>query len=102
MLVKDAIVTIKLEHGQIELSVPQFLESDLTAKKINDISILCKESDRKYNTNVVSEMLSLCNLMLQGELGLYRRTIKNKTKIQKLISILGTVDIKPKLSKKLF
>lgn len=102
LVVKDAIITIKLDHGQIDLSVPNFLDSDLTTKKIEDIVKLCKASDKNHGTDVVHEMLILCQQMKNGKLGLYRRTTKICKRIDKLIQLLGTQEQIPKGNKRLF
>lgn len=102
LVAKDAIITIKLDHGQIDLSVPNFLDSDLTTKKIEDIVKLCKASDKNHGTDVVHEMLILCQQMKNGKLGLYRRTTKICKRIDKLIQLLGTQEQVPKGNKRLF
>lgn len=102
LVAKDAIITIILDHGQIDLSVPNFLDSDLTTKKIKDIVELCKASDKNHETDVVHEMLILCQQMKNGKLGLYRRTTKICKRIDKLIQLLGTQEQVPKGNKRLF
>lgn len=102
LVAKDAIITIKLDHGQIDLSVPNFLDSDLTTKKIEDIVKLCKASDKNHGTDVVREMLILCQHMKDGKFGLYRRTTKISKRIDKLIQLLGTQKQMPKGNKRLF
>lgn len=102
LVAKDAIITIKLDHGQIDLSVPNFLDSDLTTKKIEDIVELCKASDKNHGTDVVHEMLILCQQMKNGKFGLYRRTAKIIKRIDKLIQLLGTQKQIPKGNKRLF
>lgn len=102
LVAKDAIITIKLDHGQIDLSIPNFLDSDLTTKKIEDIVKLCKASDKNHGTDVVREMLILCQHMKDGKFGLYRRTVKISKRIDKLIQLLGTQKQMPKGNKRLF
>ena len=102
LVAKDAVITIILDHGQIDLSVPNFLDSDLTPQKLEDIAKLCKASDENHGTDVVHELLILCQHMKDGKFGLYRRTAKISKRIDKLIQLLGTQKQMPKGNKRLF
>jgi hypothetical protein len=104
MYIKDIIIKIRLEHGEMEVSAPYFIISDnFVQNKMKRIAELCKVSDQNYGTNSVKEFCDVCNMALQRQLGIIRMTDKLEKNIEKFIFFLTSpLETKPKGNKKLF
>lgn len=103
MYVEDIVITIKLEHGEMQVSAPTFLTEVDNSQKLKLMAELCKISDRDYDTHTVAEFNRVCYMLTHNEIRLYRITDKLKKKLDKFIIDIGTpLPEKPKGNMRLF
>ena len=103
MYIEDIVITIKLEHGEMQVSAPTFLTETTNPAKLKLMSELCKISDRDYGTHTIEDFRQVCNLLLHHEISLYRITGALKKRLNKFIIDISTAaPEKPKGNKRLF